>query len=82
MSGWRVLKSINAVLKELQKDSSQEAYNQRIQIAAAVNDPRYGMPELEETRYVIEAAKKLSENLLTGKQSNLKIEPAKKMRYI
>ena len=66
------------MLKELQKDSSQEAYNQRIQIAAAVNDPRYGMPELEETRYVIEAAKKLSENLLTGKQSNLKIEPAKK----
>ena len=66
------------MLRELQKDSSQVAFNQRVQLVAAVIDPRYGVPEIEETKYVIDAAKKLNRSLLTGSQTNLSVESKKK----
>ena len=59
LSTWRLQKNLNNTLKELQKDSSQEAYDERVMILAAAICPRYGVPQLDETRYVIEAAKKL-----------------------
>ena len=59
MSNMRVLKNINETCKELQKNTSREAYDQRIVLVAAVTCPRYGVPDIDEMRHVIEAAKKL-----------------------
>ena len=59
LSEWRMLKNTNDVLKELQKNTSEVAYRQRVLIAAAALCPRYGDPGLSETRRVLEEAKSL-----------------------
>ena len=78
LSTWRLQENLNNTLKELQKDSSQEAYDERVMILAAAICPRYGVPQLDETRYVIEAAKKLKQDLFTGVKTNLKRDSQKK----
>ena len=66
LSDWRVLKNINDTLKKLQNDPSEEAYKQRCIILASATCPRYGVPQVQETRRVIEEAKQLKRNLFTG----------------
>ena len=78
LSSWRVLKNINGILKELQKNNSKEAFNQRVMLVSSVICPRYGVPEIDETRNVIEAAKKLNRSFLTGDQSTLTVEQPKR----
>ena len=73
-----MLKNVNDVLKELQKDKSEEAYRQRVIIAAAATCSRYGDPGLAETRRVMEVAKIVKQKLLTGAQTNLKLPEHKK----
>ena len=77
LSSWRVLKNLNETCKELQKDGSKEAYEHRVMLTASVTCPRYGVPAIEETRNVIDAAKKLKKLLFSGEQSTLKVEERK-----
>ena len=44
---------------------------------AGLIDPRYGAPDVGETRAVIDAAKKLKNDLLSGKNQNLQMEEKK-----
>ena len=78
MSNMRVLKNINETCKELQKNTSREAYENRVVLVAAVTCPRYGVPDIDETRNVIEAAKKLKKSFFGGQQSTLGVEERKK----
>ena len=81
LSNWRILKNVNDTLKELQKNKSEVAYNQRVQLVAAVCCPRYGVPAVEETRSVIEAGKVMRRKLFTGTEHILKIEAKKEKEY-
>ena len=78
MSSWRILKNINDVCKELRKDPSQEAFQQRVVLTASVICPRYGVPKIDETESVINAAKKVKKAFCIGEQNTLKINPRKK----
>ena len=78
LSEWRMLKNTNDVLKELQKNSSEVVFRQRVMIAAAAICPRYGDPGLSETRRVLEEAKSLKNRLLTGSQTDLTLPENKK----
>ena len=71
-SAKRCLKNLIETLQELRKDSSVNAFEQRVAIVASVIDHRFGCPDLGETYNVMKAAKNLKENFLTGKVSNLK----------
>ena len=81
LSDWRVLKNVNDTLKELQNDPSEEAYKQRCIILASATCPRYGVPQVQETRRVIEEAKQLKRNLFTGAQLNLNLLCVKRKKY-
>ena len=72
LANWRILKNVNDMLRDLQKDQSEEAYKQRVMLVASVICTRYGVPQVEETRNVIEEAKRLKRSMFTGEQSNLK----------
>ena len=78
LSNMRVLKNINEMCKELQKTPSREAYEHRVTLVAGVICPRYGVPDIEETKNVITAAKKLRKSFFGGEQSTLKVEERKK----
>ena len=78
MSNLRVLKTLNETCKELQKNASREAYEQRIALVAGVTCPRYGVPDIDETQNVIAAAKKLKKSFFGGEQSTLRVEERKK----
>ena len=82
LSNWRILKNVNDTLKELQKNKSEVAYNQRVQLVAAVFCPRYGVPAVEETRSMIEAGKVMRRKLFTGTEHILKGEAKKEKEYI
>ena len=47
-------------------------------LVASVICPRYGVPEIDETQNVIEAAKQLNRRLLTGEQSTLIVKQQKR----
>ena len=47
-------------------------------LVAAIIDSRYGVPQVDKSRNVIEAAKKLKRDLFTGAQTNLAVEKQKK----
>merc|ERR1711954_145101 len=81
LSSWRILKNLNNNLKELQKDNSRETFDQRVMIVASVMCPRYGVPNVDETRTVIEAATNVHRDLLTGKKQNLSVGPQKKKEF-
>ena len=82
LSNWRVLKNLKETCKELQKDTSEEAYEHRIMLVASVICPRYGVPDIEETRRVIEEAKKLKKSFFGGEQSTLKVDGRKKREVL
>ena len=82
LSNWRVLKNIKETCKELQKDTSVEAYEQRVMLVASVTCPRYGVPDVDETRRVIEEAKKLKKSYFGGEQSTLKVDGRKKREVL
>ena len=76
MSERRIVKNLRETLSELRKDSSREAFNDRVKIVASVVDHRYGEPDLGETRNVYEAAIKLKVEFTGGIKTTL--EPARK----
>ena len=78
LSEWRILKNVNEMLTELQKDPSDEAYRQRIMLTAAVLCLRYGDPVVADTRYVREEAIKLKRNIMIEAKTNLTVPSRKK----
>ena len=81
LSSWRVLKNVNDMLRELKKDPSLEAYNHRVMLTASTICPRYGVPNIDESRNVIDAAKKLNKRFFGGEQSTLQVEANKKKEF-
>ena len=78
LSSIRVVKNLNEVFETLQMDNSSKAFDQRVMLAAAVIDPRYGPPKINETRNVLEKAKAVKKAFLTGDQSTLQVLKRKK----
>ena len=78
LSNWRALKNMKETLKELQNDSSREAFNHRVMLVASVICPRFGVPDIGETKNVIAAAKELKKSFFGGDQSTLKVKERKK----
>ena len=79
LAKYRVIKNINETCKELRNNPSNDSFNQRAQIIASIICPRYGVPKgIEETRNVIDAAKIMKKDLITGNQGILKKKKRKK----
>ena len=80
MSTLRILKNVEDVCKELRKDPSQEAFNQRVLLVASIICPRYGVPKIDETDNVIRAAKKVKKSFCIGEESTLRVSDRKKKK--
>ena len=79
LAKFRVIKNINETCKELRNNSSKDSFNQRAMIIASVICPRYGVPEgIEETRMVIDRAKEMKKELITGNQGLFEKKKRKK----
>ena len=78
LSSWRAMKNMNKALKELQNVNTKEAYDQRVMLLASVICPIYGVPEVEETQNVIEAAKQLNREFFTRVKETLTVDKDKK----
>ena len=80
-SNKRVVKNIRESLSLLREDKSHKNFNKRVEIVACLIDPRYGAPDIGETQTVIEAAKKLKGQFLSGEKTCLEVDENKKHEF-
>lgn len=68
----RMLKNINITFNLLKESSTPASMEQRKVLAAALYDPKFGYPNIDETRTVKNAGKALKTKLLGGENLDLK----------
>ena len=72
------LKNVRETIEILKKTKTDEAYEQRQIITAALHDSVYGCPNIGETRDVMNQARKSKSDLLIGTTKTLKMTKEKK----
>ena len=70
--------NIAETCRELRRDATQAAFDQRVMLVASIICLSYGVPDIDETRDVIEAAKNFKFSFVTGNQTTLTNKPSKK----
>ena len=78
LANYRALKNLKETCRELRNNPSKEAFDLRTVLVASVICTRYGVPDVDETRDVIEAAKRMKHDFVTGNESILNIKARKK----